>query len=153
MSTETQSVQEVLQNMNGTILYKCKKFVKDAIFYLITHPMGGREFGKEYKLTNANDLDEYIESLAIYFHNAIVNGSDDSLQCNREYAGDYGKTLENPNCASKFHDNAYEFTSGAMAMFLEAFPVLNSFHADDIDDFTYEVGRDFLKMVVEYDAN
>ena len=144
---------EVLQNINGTILYKCKKFVKNAIFYLITHPMDGRYYGKEYKLTIANDLDEYVESLTLYFHNAIVICSDESLECNREYAGDYGKTLENQNCAIKFHDNANEFTSGAMAMFLEAFPVLKSFHADDVDDFVYEVGKDFLKMVVEYDAN
>ena len=149
MSTETQSTQEVQQN----ILYKCKKFVKDAIFYLITQPMAGRNYGEEYKLTDADNLDEYIESLALYFHNAIVIGSDDSLECNREYAGDYGKTLENPNCASKFHDNAYEFTSSAMGMFLEAFPVLNTFHANNINDFMTTVGRDFLEMVVEYDAN
>ena len=143
------STEEVQQNM----ISKCKKFVKDTIFYLITHPMDGRNYGKEYKLTDANDLDMYIDSLALYFYNAIVIGSDESLQCNREYAKDYGKTLENPNCDSKFHENAYEFTSGALGMFLEAFPVLNSFHADNVDDFMTTVGRNLLEMVVEYDAN
>lgn len=140
---------------NSEIFRGCNDLVKNIILYLMTIPMYGKnyEHNKEYKMTDAKTLDNYIEDRTTYLYKAIVFDSDPDIKCNRNYVTDYIIMVGDPNCDSEICENTEYFISAVKSMFMNIFIVLGYIHSDDLEKFMNNFGSKFMDILVDHDFN
>ena len=160
-----------ISEVNKKVLNKCRIFVKDSIFWFMTTPLKNKAVFyfstfplnkvdkdtitninnnscKGYEQTDPYNLDNYIEDITKYLHNAIVENSDEDFDV--YYYDGYLISNEGKPCEEIHHEHHSKLFNGLVKIMEKAFPILNVLHPNDADNFMKRCENNFLNIIEDF---